>query len=384
MGNDLVSACVFCAGLLLGVNAAPWGGLSSEIGISYATAARSADAGPGRRDLSDVTPKFVLIGAGGARETAPGSGAGTPAAEWRLRVALAPSHDEQSQTPFSTSNVTATGTGRYENFALLARYPIGPSDSIEAGWNRRTHKATDLVAIGGERRASGEERTLSAERVDVGLGLRHRWAGFEAAISARAAHPSGSMGTSATFRIAESWLWGAGAEVRARRGPWTVWARGERHSGTIDTHEESAPDFPARDASPRASLEDYEIGGLYAAGSTDVSLSAALDRTRLPFVAFAPLGLETAALEQGLHPDSTSRQVFGTLSVRRRVGRAVRVRAFLRLGYGDETVRLSDPADVRSDQRIDVKSSGVFGSGLSRALGSPQVTLGLGAEFKLD
>ena len=63
---------------------------------------------------------------------------------------------------------------------------------------------------------------------------------------------------------------------------------------------------------------------------------------------------------------------------------AHRGRAFLRLGYGDETVVLSDPTGSRPDQRIDVKSSGVFGSGISRGLGSPQVTLGLGAEFKLN
>ena len=62
----------------------------------------------------------------------------------------------------------------------------------------------------------------------------------------------------------------------------------------------------------------------------------------------------------------------------------MRVGAFLRLGYGDETVVLSDPTGARPDQTIHVKSSGVFGSGISHALGSPAVTLGLGAEFRLN
>lgn len=62
----------------------------------------------------------------------------------------------------------------------------------------------------------------------------------------------------------------------------------------------------------------------------------------------------------------------------------MRVRAFLRLGYGDETVRLTDATGANPDRTLDVRRSGVFGSGLSKALGSPQVTLGLGADFKLD
>ena len=125
--SSLVSACVFCAGLLFGTGASPWPGFSAEVGLAYATAARGTDLPNGQKDVSDTTPKFLLIGAGQAREPAPGLGAGTPAAEWRLRVALAPSHDEQEQTPFTTSNVSATGTGRYENFTLEGRLPIGES-----------------------------------------------------------------------------------------------------------------------------------------------------------------------------------------------------------------------------------------------------------------
>src|ERR1700687_601368 len=151
MGSDLVSACVFCAGVLLGMELPPASGYHAEVGFSYATAARRYELPDGRADLSDVTPKFVLAGLGSARAAAEGLGAGTPQMQWELRVALAPNHDEQRQDPFSLSNVTAAGTGRYENFALLARYPISSRDSIEAAWNRRADKSTDLIDIGKER-----------------------------------------------------------------------------------------------------------------------------------------------------------------------------------------------------------------------------------------
>ncbi|MDQ2870296.1 MAG: hypothetical protein M3S32_06100 [Acidobacteriota bacterium] len=384
MSPDLVSACVFCAGLLLGIEAPPWPGFGAEIGFSYGTGARRVDPAPGRQDLSDVTPKFVLVGAGGAREAAGDLGAGTPAAQWDVRVALAPSHTEQTQTPYSLDNVVTTGTGRYENFSLLVRLPAGGRDSVEAGAIRKTHKSTDLVHLGGERFVLGEERTLSAERIDVALGWRHRWPGLEAAVSARYTKPSGSTGTTGTFRIAGSPLYGAGLELRARRGRWTAWVAGERTAGSLTVHEESAPDFRSHDGSARASLEAYRVGGLWSGARTEAMASATWDRSRLPFVSFAPLGTETVLFEQGFSSDSRTRQIFADLTVRRAIGRAVRLRASLRLGYGNETVSLRDPEGVREPRRLDVTRTGVFGAGLSRALGSPEASLFLGADFKVD
>ncbi len=384
MSPDLVSACVFCAGLLLGIDVPRSTGFEGEIGFSYGTAARRADPAPGRQDLSDVTPKFVFVGAGGARLPTGNLGAGTPAAEWNIRVALAPSHDEQTATPYSTENVVTTGTGRYENFSLQVRLPVGARDSFEAGAVRKTHKATDLVHLGGERFVLGEERTLSAERIDLGLGWRHRWAGLEAAVSARYAKPSGSTGTSATFRMAGSALYGAGLELRARRGRWTVWAGAERVSGSLKTHEESAPDFRNVDGTPAASLEAYRLGIVWSGERTEALASATWDRARLPFVSLAPLGIETAAFEQGVSPDSRAREVFADLTVRHAIARAIHVRASLRLGYGDETVTLRDPDGARPARRLDVTRTGVFGAGLSRALGSPESALFLGADFNVD
>lgn len=389
MASDLVRACVFCAGLLLSTEAPVWPGLSAEIGVDYATMARSVDR-PGGHDLSDVTPKFLSIGAGWAR-LAPGTlGAGTPVSEVRLRVALAPSHDEQEMTPFSTDNVTATGTGRYENFAILFRKALSDRDSIEASEERRTHKGTDLVNLGGERFVLGEERTLSAERIDVGLGWRHRWEGLEAAVSARWVKPSGSIGTAGTFRIAGSAIWGGGLELKARRGAWTGWASGEYASGSLDVHEENFPDFVHRDFRAPARLETYRLGVLFAPpqgpglGRIEASLSGTYDRSRLPFVALAPLGSETTDFERGYHPDSTAREYAAEVSLRYRLSRSIRIGTFLRLGYGDETVALTDATGVLPPRRVDVSRSGVFGEGLSKTLGQPAVTIGLSADFKLD
>src|SRR5258706_7852776 len=203
MGSDLVSACVFCAGLLLGMELPPPPGYHVEAGFSYATSGRRYAIGPGRDDVSDVTPKFALIGIGSARFPAAGLGAGTPEAEWRVRVALGPSHDEQEQTPFAVTNTSATGTGRYENFAVLARYPLSGRDSLELAWDRRTHKATDELGIGQERFILSEVRLLSAERVDVGLGWRHRWPGVEAGPSPPHVPPPRSHATRRALPISE-------------------------------------------------------------------------------------------------------------------------------------------------------------------------------------
>ncbi|HWZ84808.1 MAG TPA: hypothetical protein VN032_01320, partial [Thermoanaerobaculia bacterium] len=84
MGTDLVSACIFCAGWLLGMDLAPSNGLTGQMGFSYATMARRYDVTPERVDSSDVTPKFVLVGMGNAWPAAAGLGAGTPESEWRV------------------------------------------------------------------------------------------------------------------------------------------------------------------------------------------------------------------------------------------------------------------------------------------------------------
>ncbi len=383
MGTDLLSACVFCAGLLLGSDLPPPPGYHAEVGFSYATAARRYRIADGRDDVSDVTPKLVLVGLGFARPAAEGLGAGTPRKEWAIRVALGPSHDEQEQTPFAVSNTTATGTGRYENFAIVLRYPLGERDSLEAGWNRRSHKSTDLLDIGQERFFFTEERVLSAERVDVGLGLRHRWPGFEAALSALYVAPSASDTTAGVSQLTEGSIYGASLEARARRGRWSLGLSAERASGSIRAHEENQPAFVPRAFDATATVEAYRLGLGYAGGNTEAVLQATYDRSRLPFVAFAVLGTEVGAFESGYHPESRAKITLWDLTVRQRLSEGFRVKVMLRTSRGDETLSLTDPTGALPAQSLNIQRSGVFGAGLSHLLGGPEVTLAIGAEVAL-
>ena len=380
MGADLFSACVFCAGLLLGVDLPPAPGLQTEVGFAYSTSARRYQIDPDRDDLSDVTPKFVLIGFGIARAAAAGLGAGTPPAEWRVRVALGPSHDEQEQHPFTLLNTTAAGTGRYENYAVVLRYALDDRNSLEVAADRRKHRATDLLNIGQERFFFSEQRQVSAERIDVGLGWRHRWPGLEAAVSARYVQPAGSHATAGAFDLAKGGIYGAAVEGRARKGRWTFLASAELASGSIDVHEENGPQFVHRDTRNPATLEAYRAGIGYTWNSTELLLQATYDRSRLPFVSFAVLGTEVSALESGFHPDSRTRVTLFDLSFRQRVMEGFKFKIQVRNSRGSETLTLTDSAGVLPTRRLDIERSGVFGAGLSKALGGPEASLAFGAE----
>jgi hypothetical protein len=383
MGNDLVSACVFCAGLLLGTPLEPTPGYHAEVGFAYATAARRYVTPDGRDDVSDATPKFVFVDFGYARPPAAGLGAGTPEAEWRASVALGPSHDEQEQTPFAITNTNATGTGRYENFAIVLRYPLSARDSIELGWSRRFHGATGEIDIGQERYFLTETRVLSAERIDVGIGWRHRWPGFEAAVSGRWVRPNGSNATAGAFDIAQGHVWGGAAEARARWKRWTLAGSAEYSSGPLSVHEENQPSFAPRDFDATARLESYRLGVGYAVGKRDFFLQATYDRSRLPFVSLAVLGTEVEALESGYHPDSRVRVLVWDLTARHEFAPGFRFKLLLRNSRGSETLTLTDPTGVLRARQLDIRRSGVFGSSLSSALGGPEVTLGFGAELSL-
>jgi hypothetical protein len=385
MGPDLVSACIFCAGMLLGTDLSPRLGLGAEIGFSYATLARRYDVPSSDRvDASDVTPKFILIGIGNARGARDGLGAGTPEFEWRARVAFAPSHDEQQiKAAPGVEPINTDGTGRYENFALVLRLPVGIRDSVEIAANRRNHSATDLINIGGENLEFTEERTLGAERIDLAAGWRHRWPGLEGEAAVRWTRPGGSNNTARVFHRASGALLGGELEVRWRSGGWTALAHGERMSGSLDVHRESFPAFQDRDSSLDASLEAYRLGIGYSWPRAELMLSATYDRQHLPFVALAVLGTETVAFDAGLDPDSIVKQVFWDLAVRYAVTPAIRARVGIRLAWGDETVRLTDSAGVLPDRTLDVARRGTFGGGISGPLGFPEPTLFIGADFSI-
>src|SRR5260370_9784502 len=169
MGNDLVGACLFCAGLLLGVDLAPPPGWNAELGASYSAVGRRLDLSNGREDVSRVIGRFGLIGIGANRAARDGLGAGTPELEWKLRVALPPSRSHQSPGSSGPGQTSATGDGRFENYALLARLPLGPRDSVEATRTRQNHHSTERFASVGAGSVLGGSRALCPGPIDAAL-----------------------------------------------------------------------------------------------------------------------------------------------------------------------------------------------------------------------
>jgi hypothetical protein len=386
MGIDLVNACIFCAGFLLSGGLTPRDGLSTEIGLSYATLSRELkpQVVEERVDVSDVTPKFLLIGLGNAHPAAGDLGAGTPAFEWRVRIAFAPSHDEQiRQGTSSLPQIETDGTGRYENFSLLGRFPMGSRDSLEVGLNRRAQKATDVLNIGGQEQEVSEQRNLTAERADGGLGWRHRWKGLEVAANLRYVKLTGYNATAGAFINSSGGIFGGGLEGRYRNGCWTALLDAEWMTGSIDVHEESLPAFEPRDSSQDATLQSLRAGVGYSWPRTDLFFTGTFGRERLPFVALAVLGTETVAFDAGYHPDSNNREFFGDLTVRYAFTPAIRARVGLRLATGNETVKLTDALGSRPPRTEEVDRGGRWGGGISRTLGFPELTLFVGADFAI-
>jgi hypothetical protein len=384
MGTDLVSACIFCAGMLLGIDLTPRPGLGGEMGFSYATMARRYDVTSNRVDSSDVTPKFVLIDLGNAREAKDGLGAGTPVFQWEARVAFGASHDEQERKALEDlERVIATGTGRYENFAVLARIPVTACDSAEVAVNRRAESATDLVNIGGSNHSFSEERSVSASRGDVALGWRHRWQGLEAEAAFRWTKPSGFNATGLSFQQASGNLFGADAELRWRTGRWTLLLHGETISGSMDVHREHSPDFIGVDTSLPASFTVGRLGVGYSWPEGELFLSGTYDRQKLPFVSLAVLGSETVAFDQGFDPNSINDEVYANVGFRYRLTAAIALRIGVTVAWGSETVTLYDAAGALADRQLDVLRRGVFGGGASSILGAPETTLFIGADFAI-
>jgi len=224
---------------------------------------------------------------------------------------------------------------------------------------------------------------LSAERIDVGLGLRHRWEGFEAAVSGRMVRPSGSDTTAGLSQLSEGTIYGGALEARAKKGHWTLAASAERASGKIPVHEENQPAFFPHDSDETTTLEAYRLGVGYASKGSEVFFQATYDRSRLPLVDFAVLGTEVGAFESGYHPDSRSRVYLLDLTFRQTLAPGFRAKVLLRSSRGNETLTLTDPTGVLPLRTLDIQRSGVFGAGLSHLLGGPEVTLAVGAEIAL-
>lgn len=368
---------------MLGSDLPPRESLAADVGSSYATLSRRIDRVEGRFDTSDVTPKFASVGIGSARRAAPGLGTGTPAFEWRARFVVGPSHDEERSRVTDAAPILTTGTGRYLNFALLGRLPVGERDSIEVAADRREHEVTDFANLVFEQPPTllGQRR-LEARRLDLAAGWRHRWQGLEAAVSVRSVQPHGRSESDESLYRSKGSLWGGAAEARWRVGHWTLSFVAERVSGRLEVAERSASAGVDRDRNWDAHLQSFRPGLAFAFGKNELFGSVAFEKQQLPFVSFALTAAEASAMDRGLHFDSDVKQVFWDVRLRRAFAPAFSALLALRLGYGLETVMLSDSAGTIVE-RLDLRRRGIFGGGLSGQLGSPELTFYLGVDFAL-
>jgi len=376
MTPDLLTACVFCGMSLLRTGLPASSGLFGEFAASYATLERRDDSGTVlENDASDVTPKFLLVGMGNAKAAEPGLGAGTPAREWFARLAIANSHDEQSQTFRIPDAIVATGTGRYENFEIGGRIPIGARDSVEAAVAQRVHKIVDLVNLGGSKFQFSEERDLFAQRVDLSLGWRHRFRDAEVAAAIRGVRPEGKYNTASVYRQGKEWMPGGQIEGRWRHGTLSLGASGEAIAADMSVHEERSPDFAHVSYTERATLSSASLFAEKTWGPTDLYFSIGADRSRLPFVAMAILGQETLYYDQGYRPVSRTKEVVWDLEARHRISPGVHLRAYVRVIQGNETVSLTDPGGTLAPVELSVRRGGHWPI--------TQFTLGGGADFSI-
>lgn len=353
----------------------PAPGLSGEFGASYTTLARQDNSDTiARNDEADITQKFALIGMRSVRPAREGLGAGTPAQEWHLQVAIGNSHDEADQTPAIPGRVVVAGTGRADNFSGLYRRAVGPRDSIEIAVAQRLMKSTDLINLGGSNYQYSEERSLLAQRVDATLGWRHRWPGVEVAASWLRVRPESQYNTANVFRQGRSWLDGAAAEVRFRRDRWTLSLAGEEASGNLTVAEQTAPAFAHVHYGASARLAAASLLAMQSWTKTDLLFSATYDRSELPFVGLAVLGEETRAFDAGERPFSKTGEWSWELLGRREISPGVHLHAYLRVTQGDETVRLTNSMGAEVSA-ISVRRGG--------RLPATQFLLGGGADFSV-
>ena len=340
MGTDLVSACIFCAGLLLGMDLTPRDGLSGQMGFSYATMARRYDVSPIRVDSSDVTPKFVLVGLGNAWPALDGLGAGTPACEWRARVAFGTSHDQQERKALDDlDRIVASGTGRYENFALL-----GPPEGGRPRLGRARRQPARRERHGPDQRGRAEPRAR-LRALALGLaGRRGRSAGATAGRGSRPRRPfAGRSRTATTRRSDRSRAPRATCSAPTRRcagaargGRCCCTARG--CGATSTSTARASPISPT--ATPRCRRPSRRCAWASATpGRRRISSSpSTYDRQHLPFVSLAVLGTEQTAFDRGYDPDSTNDEFYFDLAFRYAVSPAIRLRVGVVVAWGAETV----------------------------------------------
>jgi hypothetical protein len=381
MGPNLLTACVFCAGLLTVRDFPTPPGTSVDIAAAYSTLQRQrlpADAAIDER--SDVTAKSTSVGFRWAKLPENGLGAGSPSSEIHLGFAFPNSHDEGTPGRGAAESVVATGAGRYENLLAFGRVRIGPEDSVEFGVEQRRHKVTDILERDGADGSIANLRDMIAEHIDLAIGWRHRWRDTEVSGGLRETLVQGRHTTDNGSISARGKIYGGGLEVRRRAGPWEGAVFAESLSGNLPRDERHAPDYSSHHDSAPAQFQTMGMSLFRDTRLVQIFFSARLERTRLPFDSLAVLGSETAAFDAGYLPDVRTRQTVFDLMLRRRVAPGVWPRFFFRFYRGSDTVRLTDPSGALPDLRFDVRRGHQFPP-VGANPTAPEYVIGIGVEF---
>lgn len=362
---DLFSACVFCASSFLASDLRPMPGVSGEISGGYATSQRRLTLPYG--DQSDVTLRFV---AASVRWIPSGSlTEGTPATEVRATVMFPNAHAESVEEG-GAERVLGTGSGRFENFSLIARGAVSKILSVEGGAMQRRYKGTDLVNIGGPLFSFTEERQVVADRIDYTLGGRlrpegARWKGFELAVRWEHSVVQGKYSTAATLTNALGVLDGAAVELRLSRGAWSASMKGQRVAGTLPRSARALPSYDGIDGRAQAFLGSARLAVSRSFGRYDVLVALIAEQTQLPFVALSPLGQETRAFDSGFVAESRTRELAVEFAVRLRLQGGTSPLFFFRSSSGSETVDLTRAVGEGQGQRIDAQRGGYSPFGMS-------------------
>ena len=303
------------------------------------------------------------------------------------RVAFGASHDEQERKALEDlERVIASGTGRYENFALLGRLPRRgratrwSSPSTAAPRARRTSSTS--AARTTRSRACAPSRPRAATSA---VGWRHRWQGLEAAAAFRWTKPDGYNATAGSFQNASGNLFGADAEVRWRCRAVDAAARtGSGCGGNLDVHRESLPDFATATRRCRRRFRRCAwASGTPGRGRTCSSRRRTTAST-CPFVVARRARDRDGRRSTGASiPTPSTRSSTSTSRSATPFSPAIRLRVGVVLAWGAETVTLHDSAGVLPT--LDARRAAprhLRRRPLDR-LGSPETALFIGADFAI-
>lgn len=373
MGNDLIAACVFCGALLFGAEPPPLFGFTGELAGAYGTYQRQVLVAGEKAGISDVTGKFPLIGIGWSKGPKPGLGAGTPASEVRVRLAFGNSHDQAKEPEGTPDRIEASGNGRFENAALIARVAVSERGSLEGVLAQHRHVVTDVVTLDGPFGAA-TARYLIAERRDIYLGWRQRLPNAEVAVRGEYGVLQGKLNTPGGALLSRGGIPGVGLDGALVLGNWRLSAGGDWLSGHVDRQDQYGPDFAQQSGSDPASLYGAGIRGAGRFGNVVVDLGLFWERANLPWVSLAVLGVEQRWFENGFRPSSDATSAGVDLRLRVKVAAGVFVQFLGRVAKTSETVTFDDALDLRPPVTVDVrvtpKQQFMFGLGLTFSLGS--------------